>query len=206
MGVYTISCPICQVKYQWFSGSKDRDQRCDDCKKPKKNNMTNPTLEEQLIDTLKSAIAAKDLLIDFLMREIQRLQSSQTPTNPFSDPDTLKIQPQPAYPPGYQGIPYQPQYQPGQINPLAPPWTITSGEIPPVLSPCTTHDMVKWGDQKSGGENCRKCGFGSGWLVSHNGDITNRTITTGHIDLANSSFNHTVASSRLEGGFDGLLK
>lgn len=177
-----------------------------------------PTLEEQLINTLKSAIAAKDDLIDHLKKEIQRLQSSQTPTNPFSNPDTPNIQPQPSYPPGYQGIPYYPQYQPNQINPCVIPWIITSqddlnknnitGTTPTQLALCTSHDMVKWGDQKNGGENCKKCGFGSGWLVSQNGSITNHTITTGHIDDTNNSisFNHTVGTSRLEGGFDGLLK
>jgi hypothetical protein len=158
--------------------------------------MTNPTLEEQLIDTLKSAIAAKDDLIDHLKKEIQRLQSSQTTINIPSLPNT----PQPSYPPGYQGIPYQPQYQPGQINPLAPPWTITSGEIPPVLSPCTTHDMVKWGDQKSGGESCKKCGFGSGWLSSGI-SYTKTTCNT------NGALSTTITNTDcLEGGFDGLLK
>ena len=148
--------------------------------------MANPTLEEQLIDTLKSAIAAKDDLINHLKKEIQRLQSSQTPTNPFSDPNTLMIQPQPAYPPGFQGIPCAPIL----------PWTVTAGDI--VL--CTSHDMVKWGDQKSGGESCKKCGFGSGWLSSGI-SYTKTTCNT------NGALSTTITNTDcLEGGFDGLLK
>lgn len=140
--------------------------------KAKEAKMTNPTLEEQLIDTLKSAIAAKDDLIDHLKKEVQRLQSSQTIINTPSPPNT----PQPAYLPGHQDTPYSPPQRTTisqddlnkNIITALPPGSIQSG-------PCTFHDMIKWGDQTSGGESCMNCGFGSGWLTSINTDFSGRT-------------------------------
>lgn len=126
MGLYNIKCNQCSKDYVWFSGNVGAAQVCPNCQReknePKGNEYMEPTLEQQLIDTLKSAIAAKDDLIDHLKKEIQRLDSVQISTAPPTYPNY------PLNPPTYPGT--TPFIQPNTGTPwIQPPYIITSGEI-----------------------------------------------------------------------------
>lgn len=134
MVTYNIKCPICNKGHIWFSNNTG-DQRCLDCiskemapfRETGEKMETNMTLQEQLIDTLKSAIAAKDDLIDHLKKEVQRLQASQVIIKP-SEPPAAPVGDQPL--PTYPGMPYTPPYWPTNPpwypNPLYPPYIVTS--------------------------------------------------------------------------------
>ncbi len=184
MGLYNVNCTTCNRTHQWFSGTTD--QRCYECKNfhYKETKMVNPTLEEQLIDTLKSTIAAKDDLIDHLKREIQRLSASpiyippspitpNTGTPQFPNPPNLQpfIQPlspflNPPIGPPYPGQPWWGIIPPeGWQTVSGTPNTTITGTVISDATSCA-HEMVKYGDERSGGESCKKCGQGSGWVTS----------------------------------------
>ncbi len=112
MGLYPVTCPSCNGLHTWYSG--DLDQRCDNCKNKKDDNMTN---DQELINALKSTISAKDDLITHLKAEIERLKLSQLYIGPQTNNPPLAIPPnQP-----YIYTPYTPNPQ------WSPPYIITSG-------------------------------------------------------------------------------
>lgn len=148
MGLYTVPCNSCHKQFIWFSGSLD--QRCQECIEGSRKliedtlNLSESnvmykelTLEQQLIDTLKSAIAAKDDLIDHLKKEIQRLNSNPIFFPPLAVPNTSPVNPLNPFPmmPTYPGILPQQPWQP-----LQPPYIVTSdtttsiGDLPPIGS------------------------------------------------------------------------
>ena len=112
------------------------------------------SLEQQLIDTLKSTIASKDDLIDHLKREIQRLNSIQINLNPPSYPSQplAPYQPLNPYPfvPNNPGAPYQQPMYP------TPPWIVTSGDTKGII---ITGDSLPLGSIQSQADNTTKIDY-----------------------------------------------
>ena len=204
MGLYTINCPQCKAPYYWFSGSNSADQRCPACKNPQQDKKEENRMdyEQAHLDGLNKVISVQNELITFLKAEVERLKLSQLYIGPPTVTPPGQTYPGMPYIPGVPINPIYPWYggpssvgttttdkivigdPPGSTGASGamPNTAIIGSPLPPgsiqSIVSCQ-HEMVRFGDAKSGGERCSKgCGFGSGWVTSSGN-------TTGHVTINN---------------------